>query len=158
VRRTWVKPFFERRERQFTAESIELPHTDSLAFTRTLLGILEVNGIICAAGDGQVASGKIPLCFLGHIMPFATGLVSAAKLTGAPLLPMFCLRSESGTPILRIEAPTYVAEYADRAIVTKKTLEQYAGLLETRIKQFPEQYRNWQLLGTFSNASPKKDK
>jgi lauroyl/myristoyl acyltransferase len=147
VRRKWVKPFFERRERRFTAGTIQLPHDDSLRFTRRLVDCLTRKEILCAAGDGAIGHKKIVLCFLGQPTAFATGLVSLARLTGAPILPMFCLRSEDGKAILQIEAPLYASKDTDTIVPTRELLAKYAALLEARVRQAPEQYRNWHMLG-----------
>jgi lauroyl/myristoyl acyltransferase len=148
VRRVWLKPFFDEREEQFTAGLIDLPHANSLAFTRRMVECLERNEILCVAGDGAFGHKKIKLCFLGHPTPFATGLVSLARLTRTPVLPMFCLRARNDGAVLEIRAPLTIPDGAERTALTRELVEQYATQLEARVRQAPGQYRNWHLLGT----------
>jgi len=86
-----IKPYFEKRAKQFVAEIIYLPHSDSLAFARILLSRLQQNAIVCIAGDGKNGRKLLPLKFLGATELFATGMVSLAKASGASIVPMFCL-------------------------------------------------------------------
>lgn len=147
VRREWVKPFFDRRERAFTAGQIDLPDSDSMIYTRAMMDCLTGNGILCAAGDGRVGQKQIRIWFLGHQIPFSTGLVSMARLTGAPILPLFCYQ-QSDRLCLEIGAPLDLPADMPREDLQRAVLQQYAAQLETHIREFPEQYRNWHLLAT----------
>jgi lauroyl/myristoyl acyltransferase len=99
---TWVQQriircFFEQGERAFIAGMIYLPKSDSLAFTRTFRERLKENAIVCAAADAKVGKKFIPVQFLWLTDYFPTGLVSLAKLSGAAMLPLFCVQ-DAGDP------------------------------------------------------------
>lgn len=136
LRRAVLKPFFDSCERPFVAEIIDLPGSNSLAFTRRLRELLQENAILCISGDGRSGQKLILLPFLGGAEYFSPGMVSLAKISGATILPMFCLRQPEGRTMLVFEEPIRV----DAGIA------QYADMLEAYIRQHPEQYRNWHLL------------
>jgi len=147
VRDALVRRFFDRRERRFVADVIDLPDSDSLAFTRDLLRRLARNAVLCISGDGRGGQRLVPLRFLGRTTLFAPGMVSLARLSGAPLLPAFCLPGNGGGHRLVIEPPIRIERQAEREEQVRDALEQYAALLEARIRRHPELYRNWHLLG-----------
>jgi lauroyl/myristoyl acyltransferase len=153
---TWVKlsmirPFFENCEMKIVAGIIYLPSSNSLAFSRTLLSLLKENGILCISGDGKGGHKFIPLRFLGQTEFFPTGMVSMSKLSGAPILPVFCIKEGSGKTTLNIEHPINAYTDKDRKGALENCVSIYAGILETYIKLYPEQYRNWHLVGKVPN-------
>jgi KDO2-lipid IV(A) lauroyltransferase len=145
---TWVqhriiRPFFERCERAVIAGTIYLPKSDSLAFTRTFQERLKENAIVCAAGDAKSGKKFIPVKFLWLTDYFPTGLVSLAKLSGAAMLPLFCVQETGDRTSIIIESPISIDRDDDRERCLEKAVTQYVRLLESYIKTYPEQYRNW---------------
>ena len=114
VRGKIIKRFFEKCEKQFLAQIIYLPSSDSLVFTRVLLQRLKQNAIVCIAGDGKFGRKFIPVKFLDRMDVFATGMVSLAKTSGAAILPLFCVQeSEERTSII-IESPIRMDSHVNR--------------------------------------------
>jgi lauroyl/myristoyl acyltransferase len=150
ARRDVINPFIEACAKQFLAEIIYLPTSDSLAFARTLLDRLRQNAILCVAGDGKMGQKLIPLKFLGRSDVFSTGMVSLAKISGASILPMFCLLESDGKTRLIIERPIQL-ETGERERVVENTLARYVDSLESYVYKYPDQYRNWHLLRTHYN-------
>jgi lauroyl/myristoyl acyltransferase len=147
---TWVtqhvvRRAFESWERRFIAEIIYLPRSNSLAFTRMLLKRLKQNGIICVTGDGRLGQKFIPLRFLGWTDFYSPGMVSLAKTSGAPILPMFCLQDRNATLNLIIEHPISIDTSLDRERSLEGSLEQYISLFESYVKRYPEKYLKWDL-------------
>jgi lauroyl/myristoyl acyltransferase len=138
-----IQPFFENRERPFVRELLPLSRSDSIAFTRELLARLKDNQIICIAGDGAMGHKFIPIEFLGRIEPFSTGMVSLARVSGAPILPLFCLQENGDGATLVIEPAIRTEIDGDRELSLKKALRQYATVLNYYVKKYPKQYRNW---------------
>lgn len=133
----------EQCERAFIAGMIYLPKSDSLAFTRTFRERLKENAIVCAAGDAKVGKKFIPVQFLWLTDYFPTGLVSLAKLSGAAMLPLFCVQDAGDRTSIIIESPIYIDHDDDRERCLEKAVTQYVRLLESYIEKYPEQYRNW---------------
>ncbi len=142
-----VKRFFDRSEKQFLTDTIYLPGAGSLAFTRTLLKQLQENVVLCSAADGHYGQRPILVQFLGQVEPFQTGMLSLAKLSGSPILPMFCFRHSDGAIRLVIEGPIQTEADSDRERGSREALARYVHLLESYIRQYPEQYRNWHFVG-----------
>ena len=74
---------------------------------------------------------------------FPTGLVSLAKLSGAAMLPLFCIHETHDRTSIFIESPIAIDRDGDRERCLEKAVTQYVRLLESYIKKYPEQYRNW---------------
>jgi lauroyl/myristoyl acyltransferase len=147
VRASLVKPFFESRERQFVADIVDMPASDSLAFIRALRGHLRANAVLCVTGDGREGKRLVPLQFLGRTVMFSSGTVSIARLAGAPLLPVFCAPDDDSVMRVTIGPPIRVDSEVAHDENLGHALAQYAGLLESHVRRQPWLYRNWHLLG-----------
>ena len=133
VRTRFVHPYFEACEKKFVAAIIYLRENTSLAFTRRLAEVLQNNQVLCLSGEGQFSARPITLMFLGSKRSFATGAISLARMTGAPVLPMYCWRDTSDHLQLMIEPP----------LVLQAGMRPYVEQLETYVRRNPEQYRGW---------------
>ena len=147
VQRHILRPFFDSCEKEFIAEIIYLPGSDSLAFTRLLLRRLRQNAILVSAADGWSGQKLIPLEFLGQMDLFATGMVSLARMSGAPILPMFCVQERGHAARLNIEPPIDIQPEASREQALENALSQYIRLLESYVRKHPEKYRRWHFVG-----------
>ena len=76
-------------ERRVVREILYLDQDLRLSSTRQLYRWLEQNAIVCVALEGRMERKHVLLPFLGKPRPFATGLVSLARLSRAPLLPLY---------------------------------------------------------------------
>jgi lauroyl/myristoyl acyltransferase len=153
---TWVRyhvirPLFEKLEKEFVKEIIRLPNSSSLAFTRQLMDILEQNKILCITGDGRLGQKLIPLKFLAHTQLFSTGMVSLARLSGASILPIFCIENREGIACLIIEPPIKTEGKEGREQELKNSVAEYAGLLESYIRKYPEKYHSWHYFESGTN-------
>lgn len=156
VRDHMIKTEMERCEKPFLAEIIYLPSSDSLVFTRILLDRLKQNAILCIPGDGRSGEKLLPTRFLGHTRLFSTGMVSLAKISGASILPIFCIREKNGRTSLVIEPPILIETDVGRERVLEKGVLQYVSFLESYIRKYPEQYRNWSFEGRSLNLKSEK--
>jgi lauroyl/myristoyl acyltransferase len=154
TRQHLIRPFFENCERAFVKGIIYFTGVDSLAFTKVLAQRLSQNDIICISGDAGHGHKRIALPFLGRKRFFPTGMVSLAKFSGAPILPLFCVQENGNRTRLVIEPPLRIEIEGDREHNLEKTLKEYASLLESYVERYPEQYRNWQHLGGFDSWQP----
>jgi KDO2-lipid IV(A) lauroyltransferase len=143
VREHLIKTEMEKFEKPFLAEIIYLPSSDSLVFTRILLDRLKQNAILCVPGDGRSGKKFVPIRFLGQTWLFSTGMVSLAKISGASILPIFCIQEKNGKENLIIEPPILIETGVGREQVLEKGVLQYVRLLESYIQKYPDQYRNW---------------
>lgn len=140
-----IRPYFHNLELARVAEIQYLPQDASLVFTRTLLDRLAHNAILCIAADGPKGHKHVELPFLGQPHKFATGMLSLAQLSDAPMLPMFCTPNAAGGYILEILPPLPLSAASTRA-QQQAALAQYVHLFESRIRAQPEWYRHWDLV------------
>jgi len=147
VRRNWIKPFFNACEMKVVADVINLPSSSSRRFTKHLLELLKQNAIVCISGDGKIGHKFVDVDFLHHKEFFSTGMVSLAKLSGATILPIVCFHEKGGSIRLVFERPVHIDTGAEREQGLRASVLQFVELLEGYVRQYPEQYRNWHLLG-----------
>jgi len=147
-----VRKFFDRREIRFVEDILYLPASDSLAFTRTLLEKLQKNAILCIAGDGHVGRRLIELPFLGGTIGLSAGMPNLAKLSGAPLLPVFCMPRSDGSARLEIGPPIEVDRSADRDDALRLAVAEFVTRLEALVRREPGGYRNWHLLAAAAES------
>ena len=133
VRTRFVQPYLQAFEEKFVAEIIHLKEDSSLAFTRRLAEVLQNNQVLCLSGEGQFSARPITLPFLGFERKFATGAISLARMTGAPVLPMYCWHDPDDRSQLVIEPP----------LALQAGMRPYVEQLEAYVRRSPEQYRGW---------------
>ena len=153
LNRQVIKPFFEGLEKTFVGEILYLAPLDSVAVSRQMLDRLRRNGILCISGDVGAGHKCISLPFLGHTAPFATGMVSLATISGAPIVSMVCLEKTDGKTHLVIE-PIHPPDVGiDREQKQKSIISKYAGRLESYVLGYPDQYHGWHVLSYSSKNS-----
>lgn len=143
IGRHLVRSLFEKIERPFVTELIYLPQSDSIAYTRLLTNRLRQNAILSITADGKRGQKFIFRKWLGYDDFFATGIVSLARLSGAPILPVFCVREKPDHFRLIIEPAIRIEASGTSESCAQSAFAEYLDLLESYVKKYPEQYRNW---------------
>ena len=67
------------------------------------------------------------------------------------MLPMFCVQETPDKISIIIESPIPIDHDDDRERCLETAVTQYVRLLESYIKTYPEQYRNWHGLTGFDS-------
>ena len=155
--RTWVEKhlifrFFEWGERVFAKDVLYLKVAPLLPFTRELHNRLTRNAILCIAADGSWGQRRLKLELLGYDRYLSTGMLSLSKMTGAPLLPMFCISTGAEQTSLFIEPPIVVEKRGDREETLTVAGEKYLSLWESYIRKYPEQFRGWDLFDRYDES------
>jgi lauroyl/myristoyl acyltransferase len=153
VRAAVIKPFLDAREKRWLNELLYLPTGGSLVGARQLQQRLERNTIVCMTGDAYSGQRQMPVRILGHTQFFPAGLVGLAQLCRAPILPMYCVTENDGRLRVVVEAPIRVSSDADREHDYQRILDRLAQLLESYIRRYPGQYREWHRLGAGSELT-----
>ncbi|MEX0805590.1 MAG: lysophospholipid acyltransferase family protein [Candidatus Binatia bacterium] len=138
-----IRPFFDERQRSFVREIIYLTDPDFLIFARTMANRLRNNGILCISADGPRGHKFISVPFLGRTVSIPTGIASLAKVSGAPIMPLFCYADAKGRTSLNILPPVRIPSDLQREEALETTVLQFTDLLESYVRRYPEQYRNW---------------
>jgi lauroyl/myristoyl acyltransferase len=141
-----LRKYFDRCEKKFVVDTLYIPHSNSLAFAKTLIGKLQGRTVLCVPGDGQLGRHRVSCEFLSSTSSFATGAVSLARLSNAPLLPVLCVETAHGGMRVIIEKSLPPLHGITRDAGFESSLGQYAKLLDDYVRRYPEQYRNWHLL------------
>lgn len=143
LRERMLRPMFERREKNFVASILKIPTDGTFHFARAAANLLDANELLYFSGDGDMAHKFVAVNFLGRRVPFPTGIVNLARLTRAPIVPLFCYHDAAGQIFLRLEPPL---EFPDTARAAEIGMQQYAARFEQYIDAHPGQYRNWHSL------------
>ena len=143
VRRRLINQFFGNSEKPYVAEILNLPLWEPLPVMRTLLERLKKNRIICVAGDGTLGWNWLLKSFLWLERGFSTGMVSLARITGAPILPLFCIQESNDRIVMIIEPPIEMDFTGDRDKMSQTCIEQYVNLLDSYVRKHPGQYYGW---------------
>jgi phosphatidylinositol dimannoside acyltransferase len=119
---------------------IEAPVDDGWTMWLRLREALGRDEVVMMQADrvmpGQKGS-KVPLLF-GHVM-LPNGPVKLALASGAPIVPVFAIRSGAGGGKIRIHVePHIMAEPSDQE--PHPALMQFASVLERYLRDYPEQW------------------
>jgi len=148
--KTWVRdnvtrPLLEKLEAKYNSEVITITDDENLRYARLISKRLISGNIVCTSGDGYHGKRFVSISFLGGIADFATGVISAARLTGSYILPVFCLEHDKHRLRYVIHKPLKVPATIS-AHDENKFLQDLACLYESYVKEHPEQYRGWHSL------------
>lgn len=75
----------------------------------------------------------------GHLL-LPTGPIKLALASGAPLVPVFSIRTPDGRLRIRIEEPIWVDPAAEWVHGVHPALKRFASILEQYVKAYPEQW------------------
>jgi lauroyl/myristoyl acyltransferase len=146
VERRFITPYFDRHEAAVVAGIVRI-RAGSLSVARDLATRLRANAVVCVAADGHLGRRFVPVRLLGFDDAFATGAVTLARSSGAPLLPVFCLPGPGHATRVVIEPAIALPADRDREALTRHAFDRYVEHLERRARRHPSRYLNWHLLG-----------
>jgi lauroyl/myristoyl acyltransferase len=136
---THLNPIWTRVEERFLARRVVMePGAESAAlrFLHRLLGEGAIVSISVGTQGAQVAS----VAFLGTELRLATGAVTLAASSGAPVLPVFTGRETNGRFRVIIDEPIHLPTRADRQTLRQATVLAYADRLEPWVRRWPGQW------------------
>jgi KDO2-lipid IV(A) lauroyltransferase len=117
---------------------IEAPVDDGWTIWLRLRDALHGNEVVLMQGDRVMPGQKgrrVPF-FDGHVM-LPTGPIKLAMASGAPIVPLFAVKTPGGKVRISVEEPIYVEQSPDAA---DAALLKLAGLYERYVRQYPEQW------------------
>lgn len=146
VRRKLIRPFFDQADLPYVAGLIHLPTGGDLSYGRALLQRLQRNAVLCVAAEGEYGAKRVTVPFLGSQISFSTGMVSLARISGAPIVPIVCTQRKDGTACLVVEDAIWVGRDGDPVCQAEQIIRHYAELMQRYILREPAAYRGWHLL------------
>jgi KDO2-lipid IV(A) lauroyltransferase len=136
-----------RLDRLVRDRLLRLPHTssdDEIDITvginiRPLLAALGRNEIVILLADGIGASAIYPVEVLGRTIHLASGVVSIARTTGSPVVPVFALDGSPDVAGVRLEVrpPLDLPRSESLADDVAGGLERLRALLDDVLREYP---------------------
>lgn len=109
---------------------------------RSIIRALGENAVVILMGDGTHSAGFVDVDFLGRRVPFPTGAMSIARLTGSPVVPFFVTGAPPRDLRIRIEEPIPLDEAGERRAVDV-LVGDYAQRLERHLRHNAPSWENW---------------
>ena len=134
-----LNPIWTRIEERFLRERILMEPGSETRALRTLRRRLADNGLISISVGGEGAR-TVDVSLFGRALRLATGPVSLAVASRAPLLPVFTIREDSGRFLIEIDASLHIPQDGTRERREQLVAEEYAGRLEPWVREYPGQW------------------
>lgn len=115
---------------------------------------LAENRVVAMLIDRHLGKDRVPVEFFGRQSHFLRTPALLAALTGAPLVPSFVYRHESGSLMATCGAPIHLGRGVDRDREVRQAVQRFAQLLETEIRQRPHY---WYQFYPFWSTQPDED-
>ena len=135
-----------REERKIFSEVIIIPD-DSFAYLRLLVNRLRQNSIVCITAMGPQGHKFVRTEFLGVRYQFATGVVTLARMTGASIVPIFCVTEADDHRVI-LSKPISLEEDRNGDEAVMQGVSKYAALLESYIRRHPDHWHYWHKLAS----------
>jgi lauroyl/myristoyl acyltransferase len=136
---TRLNPIWTGVEERFLRERIVMAPGAETAALRALRRRLDANGVVSISVGAQGAR-TVSLPFLGAELRLATGPISLAASSGAPLMPVFAIRDAHGGFHVTVEPPLDVGTGDTRGRRQQEAASAYARRLETWVRRWPGQW------------------
>jgi lauroyl/myristoyl acyltransferase len=133
-----------KEERKIFSEVIIIPD-DSFAYLRLLVNRLKQNSIVCITAMGPQGHKFVRIEFLGVRYQFATGIVTLARMTGASIVPLFCVTEADDHRVI-LSKPISLEENGNGDEAVMQGVSRYAALLESYIRRYPDHWHYWHKL------------
>lgn len=116
-------------------------HIQDAGLGAKLLRRLRENGIVNIHIDAGFSREKFRLTYLNQPRQFAGGFLRLAELTGAPLVPMYCLGNSRGFEVVFDKPIQYTKRSSPETFMNR--LLKMAGLLESWVLAHPTEWVMW---------------
>jgi KDO2-lipid IV(A) lauroyltransferase len=137
-----LSPLRTRVEDRFLCERITIPLNGGLAHMRALEQCLRIGGFVSIrAGDAGQRALAVP--FLDGTIRLATGPASLALATGAPLLPVDCIRRGPGDFTVVIDPPLRPRAGHTSRNATDDLVRAFGARLERWVLRQPHLWSGW---------------
>ena len=110
--------------------------------------MLRANGILALVADRSFGPNEFRIDFFGRPCAIPRGPAFFHIKTGAPIVPIFCLRKNGDTFKLILEAPIELRPSGDEKADLVSITNAYIKVLERYIMQYPEQWYMFARLGS----------
>jgi KDO2-lipid IV(A) lauroyltransferase len=139
-----IERFRERVRERMGIEVIYIGRQEQgLDDTLRLAQTLREGSIVAMLGDRVLAGPSVDVPFFGTPRPFPLGPALLARLSGAPLLPVFIVRTRRRGYRAIAESPIHVTAEGDAQEALREAVGQMAAVFERYIAAYPDQWYNF---------------
>jgi len=140
-----VNAIFNARREEFGAQVIQ---TD--VAVRRVVEHLQRNRLVAILADRDFGNRGVMMNFLGHQTMIPKGAAFFSLKTGAPLVPVFFLRTDDDKFEINVYAPIYPPVLTDNKItdqIATEYIQKYLTIIEDEIRKNPSQWLLFRELG-----------
>lgn len=104
---------------------------------------LKANKLIALVADRDFNTNGIVMDFLGRKMLIPKGPAMFSWKTGAPIIPVFCIRGENGNFVMSCHEPLYPPNKntsMDENEIVLEIMRRYVKIIEEQIRAYPSQW------------------
>ena len=104
---------------------------------------LKANKLIALVADRDFNTNGIEMDFLGRKMLIPKGPAMFSWKTGAPIIPVFCIRGENGNFVMSCHEPLYPPNKntsMDENEIVLEIMRRYVKIIEEQIRAYPSQW------------------
>ncbi len=131
----WLSKFFAQLMPRYDLDYIYVGRGN--LFLKSILQRLKQGGIVAFVVDEDKGKGGVAVEFFGRTVMTAAGPAVIARRTGAPIIPMFCVR-HGRTYTIHIEHEVPIDETSADPIVA--CVAAYTKVVESYIRRYPDQW------------------
>ena len=122
---------------------------------RQCLDSLRENKIVALVGDRDFSEKGLVLDFFGKPTFLPVGVAAFALKTGAPIVPVFMIRDNDDSFILKFERPIEYTPTENRDNDLVEIIKSYKFIIEHYIRKYPEQWYMFKKFWINSESSKK---
>lgn len=120
---------------------------------RPIVQRLAGNAVVAQTGDGLHSARFVDVEFLGRRVPFPTGMMRVAQVTGAPVVPVFQVGAPPDRLRVVLEEPLTVERGEDPEGALSAALSDYATRLERHVLENPACWEHWSIANTLETMA-----
>jgi KDO2-lipid IV(A) lauroyltransferase len=107
---------------------------------REILGRLRKNEVVCFLNDERKKGSDVEVDFFGHPALTATGPAVISLKTGAPIVPVFIVRTGEDAHTIFIEPQLVINHRGDISETVTTVIAACTKMIEKYVKKYPEQW------------------
>jgi lauroyl/myristoyl acyltransferase len=138
----FLNPIWSGVERRFLAARVLMTSEQSPAALRDLIRRLRANQLVSIT-MGPNGRRRYDAPFFAGRLAVANGAPALARRTGAPLLPVFTVRTTDGAFVTTVEAPAPLAPDLDADESERQLTAHAVRRLESHVERAPDQFDGW---------------
>ncbi len=120
---------------------------------RPIVSHLRSKRIVAQTGDGWHSAGFVDVDFLGRSLPFTTGVMSIARLTGCSIVPLFTVGDPPYGMSFIFEEPFTVEKTENTHRDLQASVARYARMLERHLLDNISSWEHWGIEDTLNTLA-----